>query len=327
MHLEANLSCRFRICIKLGFRMFELRELQYFVAVAERLNVSKAAQVVHLSQPALSRQIQSLERKLGVKLFERIGKRIILTVEGEDLLEHAADLLDRAQELTNRAYGLEQGHTGLLRVGASPQTIAWLLSPVISEFGTMHPNVDINVSEGHNDDLIKFVEHGGVHLVAAYLGVNNALVGRRLFTAKLFAVLPPNHALTEAHSITVDSIAADSFLLMRRGFLTRHLFDQACAAHGVRPKIFLESDSTHTLCALAHDGHGVAVVSSSAQDTEYIRHAVPIVSDRCKTEADVSAIWNPNFYRPASLPAFLELLQKHSAIERHMRGETWKATR
>ncbi len=305
--------------------MFELRELQFFVAVAERLNVSKAAQAVHLSQPALSRQIQSLERKLGVKLFERIGKRLILTVEGEDLLKHAAGLLDRAQELTNRAYGLKQGHTGLLRVGASPQTIAWLLSPVISEFGARHPNVDINVSEGHNDDLVRFVEHGTVHLVAAYLGVNNALVGQKLFTGRLFAVLPPCHARAGASAIRMDDIAGDSFLLMRRGFLTRHLFDQACAAHGVRPRIFLESDSTHTLCALAHDGHGVAVVSSSAQDTEYIRQAIPIQSDRCQTEADVSAIWNPNLYRPASLPAFLELLQKHAASDRRVRGPVGQA--
>lgn len=293
--------------------MFELRELQYFVAVAERLNVSKAAQVVNLSQPALSRQIQSLERKLGVSLFERIGKRLVLTVEGDDLLKHAAALLDSAQELTNRAYDLEQGHAGLLRVGASPQTVSWLLSPVIIEFNLAHPNVDLNVSEGHNDDLIDLVEHGGVHLAIACLGVNIALVGRKLFTAELRALLPPGHKMSHAKSLSIDDIASDSFLLMKRGFLTRHLFDQACAAHGVRPKILLESNSTHTLCSLAQDGHGVAVISTSARDTQEISQSIPILSNKCKTQADVSAIWNPNHYRPASLPAFLNLLETHAS--------------
>ena len=295
--------------------MFELRELQYFIAVAERLNVSRAAEAVHLSQPALSRQIQSLERKLGVKLFERFGKRLILTVEGEELLKHAADLLDRARELAHRAYGLEQGHTGLLRVAASPQTIAWLVSPVISKFSALYPNVDLNVSEGHNDDLIELVEHGAVHLCIACLGVNHALMGRKLFTARLFALLPPGHPLTGASSVAIEEIANDSFLLMRRGFLTRHLFDQACVAHNVRPRIFLESGSTHTLCSLARHGHGVAILSTSARDTEDLRRAIPIVSAHCKVEADVSAIWNPDRYRAAGLPAFLALLEEHSKWE------------
>ena len=290
--------------------LIELRELQYFVAVAERLNVSTAAKAVHLSQPALSRQIQSLERKLNVALFERVGKRIILTAEGEDLLLHASGLLDQAQAFLNRAYGLEHGHVGLLRVAASPQTIAWLLSPVMARFSKAHPNVNLIISEGHNEGLLELVEHGSAHLAIASPGPSSRLVTRRLFTARLFAILPPGHPCIGAKSLFLENIAEETFLLLRRGFLTRRLFDQACAAHNIRPKILLESDSTHTLISLAMDGHGVAVVSSSAGQTREMERAVPLVSKLCETEADVSAIWNPNRYRPASLPAFLALLEQ-----------------
>jgi DNA-binding transcriptional LysR family regulator len=290
--------------------LIELRELQYFVAVAERLNVSTAAKAVHLSQPALSRQIQSLERKLNVALFERVGKRIFLTAEGEDLLLHASGLLDQAQAFLNRAYGLEHGHVGLLRVAASPQTIAWLLSPVMARFSKAHPNVNLIISEGHNEGLLELVEHGSAHLAIASPGPSSRLVTRKLFTARLFAILPPGHPRTGAKSLFLEDIAEDTFLLLRRGFLTRRLFDQACAAHNIRPKILLESDSTHTLISLAMDGHGVAVVSSSAGQTREMERAVPLVSRLCETEADVSAIWNPNRYRPASLPAFLALLEQ-----------------
>ena len=299
-----------------GFAMYErrnlieLRELRYFVAVAERLNVSTAAKAVHLSQPALSRQIQSLERKLNVALFERVGKRLLLTAEGEDLLLHASGLLDQAQAFLNRAYGLEHGHVGLLRVAASPQTIAWLLSPVMARFSKAHPNVSLIISEGHNDGLLELVEHGSAHLAIASPGASSQLVARKLFTARLFAILPPGHPCAGATSLPLESIVDGTFLLLRRGFLTRRLFDQACAVHNIRPKILLESDSTHTLISLAMDGHGIAVVSSSAGHTREMERAVPLVSKLCETAADVSAVWNPNRYRPASLPAFLALLEQ-----------------
>ena len=290
--------------------MFEFRELQNFVAVAERLNVTSAAKFVNLSQPALSRQIQHLEKKLGLALFERKGKRLSLTAEGEDFLTRSSELIDKARELEVHAQGLEKDYSGLLRIAASPQTIAWLLSPAMAAFRKIHPDVSPVISEAHNDGLIDLVEGGAVHLSIACLGVNNILVAQKLFTADLFAILPPDHPHLGATSLTVADLAQDNMLVLRRGFLTRHLFEQACAAHGVRPKILLESDSTHTLGALAHDGNGVAIVSSSAQNTNQIANAIPIVSSLCRTSADVSAIWNPNRYRPASLTAFLELLAK-----------------
>lgn len=293
--------------------MLELRELQNFVAVAERLNVTSAAKAVHLSQPALSRQIQALERKLGVALFERIGKRIILTVEGDDLLKHASTLLDQAQTLINRAYDLEQGHVGLLRVGASPQTIAWLLSPVMAEFQRQHPNVELVFSEGHNEALVEMVENGSVHIAVASPAQTHNLVGTPLFQAGLFAFLPPEDPRRQIKTLTMDQLADDRFLLLRRGFLTRQMFDLACSAARVRPSILLESDSTHTLISLARDGHGIAILSSSARDTEDIKQAVPLVSSEGEFLRTVSAIWNPNRYRPASLPVFAKMLEKHAA--------------
>lgn len=296
--------------------MLELKELQNFVAVAERLSMSGAAKVVHLSQPALSRQIQSLERKLGVKLFERIGKRLVLTAEGDDLLMHSAQLLDQAQALINRAYGLEHGHVGLLRIGASPQTISGLISPVMIEFARLYPNVNLVISEAHSDALVELVENGGVHMAVASRANNCNLVGRELFKADLFAVLPERHPAKGAGTIDIRALADDRFLVLRRGFLTRQLFDQACAGAGIRPRIMLESDSTHTLISLAGDGHGIAVVSSSAHEVHQLDNSVALVSDGNAISDMVFALWHPNRYRPASLPAFVDLLERHAGYRR-----------
>lgn len=297
--------------------MLELRELQNFVAVAERLSVSGAAKVVHLSQPALSRQIQALERRLGVTLFERIGKRLVLTAEGDDLLIHSSELLDHAQALINRAYGLEQGHIGLLRVGASPQTIAGLISPVMTAFMQKHPNVNLVISEAHNEALVELVENGGVHIAIASRTNSCNLVGRELFQADLFAILPDTHRRRGAKTIEIEELVDDRFLVLRRGFLTRQLFDHACAAAGIRPRIMLESDSTHTLISLARDGHGIAIVSSSAREVQRLDNSAALVSAGRPIGDMVSALWHPNRYRPASLPAFVELLEQHATIRDH----------
>lgn len=303
--------------------MLELKELQNFVAVAERLSVSGAAKVVHLSQPALSRQIQALERKLGVKLFERIGKRLVLTAEGDDMLMHSSQLLDHAQALINRAYGLEHGHVGLLRIGASPQTIAGLISPVITEFARLYPNVNLVMSEAHNDDLVDLVENGGVHMAIASRTNSCNLVGQELFKAELFAVLPKSHPFSGAKTIDITDLAEDRFLVLQRGFLTRQLFDHACAEAGVRPRIMLESNSTHTLISLARDGHGVAVVSSSAREVHRLDSSAALVSGGQTISDMVFALWHPNRYRPASLPAFVGLLEAHAGF----RGKRRKSVR
>ncbi|QKV18359.1 LysR family transcriptional regulator [Oricola thermophila] len=291
-----------------GGLMLELRELRNFVAVAERLNITTAAREVNLSQPALSRQIQALERKLGVDLLERVGKRLVLTAEGADFAIQASELLERAADLADQVSRNELENGGKLRIGASPQTISWLVSPAMARFREHFPHVDLVVGEGNNDALVEMVEHGAAHLVVANLGISNVLAAQKLFDARLHAVLPPGHALQGRSAITIDDIADEPMLVMRNGFLTRHLFEQTVAAHGIRPRVVLESESTHTLAALARDGHGVAIVSSSAQDIPPFGHAVRIRSGLCQTSAEVSALWNPRRYRPRNLSRFLDIL-------------------
>src|SRR5262245_59162085 len=125
----------------------ELRHLRYFVNVAEAGSVSKAALRVNISQPALSRQIHDLETELGVRLFDRIGRRIELTANGEDLLKRSRDLLAHAGSLVEHARGLEGGLTGVLRVGATPQAIQSVLSGFLPKFRRAHPNVDVRLTE------------------------------------------------------------------------------------------------------------------------------------------------------------------------------------
>ena len=123
------------------------RHLRAFAAIADAGGFARAAVRLNLSQPALSRQIHALEAELGVPLFDRIGRRVQLTSEGEDLLGRSRRLLADAESLGERARSLKTGQTGILRIGATPQVIENLLADFLAGYGRRHPGVEIHLVE------------------------------------------------------------------------------------------------------------------------------------------------------------------------------------
>src|SRR5262245_47722007 len=125
----------------------DLRRVRTFVTIAEQGSVSKAASRLHLSQPALSRQISELQQELGVPLFERVGRRLVLTSEGELLIEDCRTLLACASSLGERAQLLRRGETAVLRVAASPLQIEAVLSTFLPRYAQLYPNVQVKLIE------------------------------------------------------------------------------------------------------------------------------------------------------------------------------------
>lgn len=292
--------------------MLDLRQLRFFVAVADGLNMSRAADRLNISQSALSRQIQDLERQLGVTLFERIGKRLMLTGEGEHILPKVCHLLEQAEAVTALGRTMATGQVGFLRIGATPQTIAFLVSRALVPFRSRHPGVEVTLLEGDNLALIELVRKGAVHLSIAAPSDGHDLSCRPLFDARLMAVFPRHDPRCRAKSLSIEQIADDPLLVLRRGFMTRELLDRSCAAAGIRPRIFLESDSPHTLIALAEEGHGIAVLSTSASSGLKGERGVPLMLDDKLIHQTVSAIWNPKRYQPAGFSYLLQVLSQEA---------------
>src|SRR5262245_28607558 len=125
----------------------DLRHLRTFVTVAEQGTVSKAALRLRIAQPALSRQISDLEQELGIKLFDRVRRRLVLTGEGEQLLGDCRTVLGAVGSLSQRAHLFRRGDSGILRVAATPQTIEGVLSTFLHRFAERRPNVQIKLTE------------------------------------------------------------------------------------------------------------------------------------------------------------------------------------
>ena len=147
-----------------------LRHLRAFTTIADAGGFARAAARLNLSQPALSRQIHALESELDVLLFDRVGRRVQLTSEGEDLLRRSRRLLADANSLGERARSLKSGDTGILRVGATPQMIENLFADFLTRYRRRHPGVEVHLVEDGGARLHGRLERGDVHLATTPAG-------------------------------------------------------------------------------------------------------------------------------------------------------------
>jgi DNA-binding transcriptional LysR family regulator len=285
----------------------ELRHLRYFVAVADAGNVSRAAQRLHITQPALTRQIQDLEREFACRLFDRIGRRIVLTRDGEEILERTRRLLADAEALGERARALAGGEAGVLRIGATPQFIEAALPEVLTRYALPHPRIEVRLSEGGGGFLLRRVQQGELHL-AVGLWRTGGLQSQPLFPARVLAVMQRGHLLAGQKALMVTDLLGSPLLLLGREFQTRELFDEACQTAHFEPLVRLESRSPQSLVALAEAGHGIAIVPSAVKLDTY-RVAIAGMLDGARPLGSWSrVVWDARRYLPTYARGFIGVL-------------------
>jgi DNA-binding transcriptional LysR family regulator len=251
----------------------DVRHARTFVTVAELGTVSKAALRLRIAQPALSRQIIDLEHELGLRLFDRVGRRLLLTGEGEQLLTSCRVLLNCASAVTEQAQLLSHGDRGVLKIAGSPQHIESVLSRFLDHYAERYPNVQVRISEGTGSEILTLLERGEIHLGQNLL--HAVKLDERHFgslplgSVELLAVCHPSTPLGRRRSIDIARLADFPLLLMDGGFGFRRAFDAASRMAGLKPTIRFESRNPHTLLALAEAGQGVAIVPSQLQCHRY----------------------------------------------------------
>lgn len=238
-----------------------LRHLRAFATIVDAGGVARAATRLNLSQPALSRQINALEYELGVPLFDRIGRRVRLTSEGEDLLRRSRRLLAEAESLGEHARSLKAGETGILRVGATPQVIESVLADFLVTYRNRHPGVEVHLVEEGGARMPVRLERGDVQLAHMPAG-DERFDFRLVFPLHVLAVLPEAHRLSRHSTLDVTELADEPLLTLGRSFASRGWFEAACEAAHVRQLVLMESASPSTVIALARTGHGIAIVPS-----------------------------------------------------------------
>jgi LysR family cyn operon transcriptional activator len=290
----------------------ELRHLRYFVSVADTASVSKAALRIHISQPALSRQIRDLETELGVRLFDRVGRRIRLTPAGEELLERSRDVLARSDAMSERARSFTTGAAGQLRIGTTPQTMQSVIAAFLARYRRARPGVEVSLVEAGGVRLLDLLANGDVQIAVGGILAGARYGSRLLFPMHLLAVAAAERRWRKRSTIEVVELAHEPLLLLDRDFGTRQLFDAACRMAQRQPHMVLESTEVHSLVALAEAGQGIAVVPSTVRFMSRRIRVMPIVQEGKSLGTWGAVVWDLRRLLPVYGEAFLDELEAHT---------------
>lgn len=290
----------------------DLRHTRTFVTVAELGTVSKAALHLRVAQPALSRQISDLEQELGLKLFDRVGRRLLLTSAGEQLLADCRALLDCASAVGERARLLQRGDAGVLKVGASPQHIESVQATFLHRYARRYPNVQVNLIEAAGRDTMTMLVRREIHLgqnLAPILEPDDRRFGSLpLQHVELLAACHPSLVLGKNNSIEIGRLVSHPLLLLDSSFVFRRAFDAACRLAQLKPSIFIESHTPQTLLALAEAGHGVAVIPSQLQTRHYRLRIAAVTYRGRPLRTPMVILWDKQRPRPPYATAYCEML-------------------
>ncbi|GAA3812895.1 LysR substrate-binding domain-containing protein [Sphaerisporangium flaviroseum] len=252
----------------------ELRQLEYFVAVAEECHFTRAAKRMRVAQSGLSASIRSLERELGAPLFLRSTRQVELTPAGRALLAEARRALsatDAAKDAVAAVQGLLRGS---LAIGSLQCLHAVHLPAVLARFVAVHPGLEIQLRQGGSGELIEQVRAGRLDLAFVSRPArcpDDVLVGP-LADEPLVLACTPEHPLAVREKVALEELQAERFVDFTPDWGTRDLVDNVLAAAGVERRVALEVTDIHSLLDLVTFGLGVALVPQSfAAKTDRVR--------------------------------------------------------
>lgn len=286
----------------------ELRQLRYFVAVAEERNLTRAARRLHIAQQSLSQQIRSLEAQLGVTLLERHARGVELTDIGRVLLREARPVLAQADRAIGAVRRAARGEPGELRVGFLSSVANYLMPPIVRAFGDRHPAVTLHAEDSKIADLVAGLREGRLDAGLSRPPLVDDLATEVVLHEPVAAVLPEDHPLATREELTLAELAGEAWVLTDRASWPpwHRKYDEDFARAGYRPRVVQRGTSPQNLLALVAAGIGVTRLPLSARSLRDsgVRF-VPLAGE----EATVVLVWRPEAGNPA-LPALREVVHE-----------------
>jgi DNA-binding transcriptional LysR family regulator len=239
----------------------EWQQLEYFQTVARLQHMTKAAEQLAISQPALSRSIARLEAELGVPLFERQGRSIILNHYGQLFLKRANRIIKEMQEGKKELKDLLDPEHGVVSLGFLHTLGPEIVPNLIAAFRTKFPKVTFQLNQNKSFSLIKQMELGEFDLcLITPPDTKMEIQWVKLWSEELFVIVPIGHPLEKRDSIVLSEIANEPFVFVKKGNALRQITDQLCREAEISPKIVFEGEELHTIAGLVASGFGVSLI-------------------------------------------------------------------
>ena len=236
----------------------DLYQLRYFLAIAETGGFARAAEQLSISQPSLSAGIKKLEQELGVALFERGGRRAVLTPAGQTFIERAQTILQECQSALSDIREFQEMPT--LKLGVLCTLLFASIANLVSQFRTQYPQVVLGLQDSHADDLSNWLETGKVDLAVTVLGRNeNPRTSLELFRQRLLLAVPANHAFAQREAVTLIDLDGQPYIERVNCEYWRE-YPQSYEAAGVQPQVVYLADHEEWAVSLIQAGLGISVM-------------------------------------------------------------------
>lgn len=288
----------------------DIRQLKYFTTLADEQTYTRAARMLHISQPSLSATIKKLEQEIGRTLIDRSARKIRITTEGRFLYREAQKLLHHYEHVSFEMDRLKHQGPLELAIGLIESSM-FFIPDILTRFKQEYPDVRVSLLETLSlGDVEKALTNFDIHLAITNQYIHQEDIDTiPIYEENLVALIPPEHHLSRKDSLTIHDLGGENFIVCKEGFQTRQDILNAFSKSGVKPNIQFEIERFETGCSLVEDGLGITVVPEN-----YVRYSKQ-TNCAVKTIDDVSIsrivylAYDKNRYLPPIVMRFIELVK------------------
>lgn len=284
----------------------DIQALQALINVADAGSFSRAADRLHISQPAISKRVAALECQIGARLFDRVGRRITLTQAGQALIPHARRALQDIEDGRRALSCVARQVGGRMSLGTSHHIGLHRLPSVLRNYMKRYPSVDLDLHFMDSEKACELVTHGSLEMavVTLPLHVLPTLAQHTIWTDELVVVVAPDHPLAEISNLQPSTLAQYPAILPDDRTFTYNVIENALTSHDIHPSVRMTTNHLETLKMLATIGLGWTILPKTMIDPSLCALDMPLLTMR----RHLGVIWHQNRVRSAAAKAFLKLL-------------------
>lgn len=295
------------------------RRLQVFHTVARLLSFTKAAEALHMTQPAVTFQIRQLEEYFNTRLFDRTHNRITLTNVGEFVYKHAEKIFEEYTELENAVKGMTGDMSGLLVIGASTMIAEYLLPILLVDFKKKYPDARIRLKVSNSDEIVSMVENNIIDLGVVEAPVNNKNLEVTLCSMdELVAIVPPQHPLAKSREVTVKKLVEYPYISREEGSGTREVINEYFNKAGISVddlNIVMEMGSPEAIKGAVSAGLGFSILSRVAIKKDLELKLLKAINLNPLLERPLSFIHKKQKFRLRAIEELLKFSQNHCTAQ------------
>lgn len=299
----------------------DLRQLSYFLEVAQQGSFSKASHHLHLSQPTLSKMVKSLEDELGVVLFDRSTRRIHLTDAGEVVQAHAQMIMKSIENLSYALTDMTQMKKGKITLGLPPVIGASFFPKIIARFHQLYPNIKIRLVEEGGKLVEQSLLEGGIDLGVVVLPVDEELFEVvPLVERELMLVVNAAHPLARRTHVSLLDLKEESFILFRKGFALHDRVRETCIRNGYEPAVTYESAQWDFISEMVSSNLGISLLPETICTRLDPEHIAAIRMVEPKVHWNLAIIWHKHHYLSYAAKAWVRFVRDIFDQERELSG-------